>query len=175
MGTDSTFIAGAAGASVVPAAFTPNPSSWMALPTSRSSSSRRRTTAAGRRRSTKRAPRSRRPSASPSPSWKTCRRTRRRSVRRRSFHRPRGYNIIIGSAFGYSDTFKELAEQVSEGRLHQSGGNHQRRQPPVVLRHGPTSRQYLCGMAAGAMSKSGKLGFVARQSVRSRQLDGQRL
>lgn len=48
----------------------------------------------------------------------------------------RGYNVIVGTAFGYSDTFKELAAccQASGGCLPQCGGHHQRHEPAVVLR-----------------------------------------
>jgi basic membrane protein A len=72
----------------------------------------------------------------------------------------RGHNIIIGSAFGYSDTFKELAEQYPNvaflnGAGTTNGANLQ-------SFYGRTyETQYLCGMAAAAASKTGKLGFVA--------------
>jgi basic membrane protein A and related proteins len=72
----------------------------------------------------------------------------------------RGYNIILGSSFGYSDAFKELAQQYPKIAFIDVSGIH----------HGPNlgsvygrsyESQYLCGMAAGAVSKSGHLGFVA--------------
>ena len=72
----------------------------------------------------------------------------------------RGYNIILGSSFGYSDAFKELAEQNPKIAFIDVSGIH----------HGPNlgsvygrsyESQYLCGMVAGAMSKTGHLGFVA--------------
>jgi basic membrane protein A and related proteins len=72
----------------------------------------------------------------------------------------KGYNIIIGSAFGYSDTFKELAEQnpgvaFLNGAGTTNGAN-------LESFYGRTyETQYLCGMAAAAASKTGKLGFVA--------------
>ena len=46
----------------------------------------------------------------------------------------RGYNIIIGTAFGYSDTFKELAEKYPQGRVPQRVGHDQRPQSRIVLR-----------------------------------------
>ncbi len=39
----------------------------------------------------------------------------------------RGANIVIGTAFGYSDTFKELAAKYPRGGLPQRLGHHQRR------------------------------------------------
>ena len=72
----------------------------------------------------------------------------------------RGYNIIVGSSFGYSDAFKDLAVQYPKIAFIDVSGIH----------HGPNlgsvygrsyESQYLCGMVAGAMSKSGHLGFVA--------------
>nr|WP_227506216.1 BMP family ABC transporter substrate-binding protein [Marinobacter psychrophilus] len=72
----------------------------------------------------------------------------------------RGSNIIIGTAFGYSDTFKELAEKYPEvAFLNGSGTTNS---DNLVSFYGRTyESQYLCGMAAGAASKTGKLGFVA--------------
>ena len=72
----------------------------------------------------------------------------------------RGYNVILGSSFGYSDAFKELAAQNPKIAFIDTSGIH----------HGPNlgsvygrsyESQYLCGMVAGAMSKSGHLGFIA--------------
>ncbi len=72
----------------------------------------------------------------------------------------RGANVIIGTAFGYSDTFKELAKKYPDvAFLNGSGTTND-----VNLQafYGRTYQsQYLCGMAAGAASKTGKLGFVA--------------
>jgi basic membrane protein A and related proteins len=54
----------------------------------------------------------------------------------------RGFNIIIGSAFGYSDSSLNVSEfrhvqgavgEVSGGRLPQSGGHHQRAQSRILL------------------------------------------
>jgi len=67
---------------------------------------------------------------------------------------------FLGSSFGYSDAFKELAAQYPKVAFIDVSGIH----------HGPNlgsvygrsyESQYLCGMVAGAMSKSGHLGFVA--------------
>jgi basic membrane protein A len=72
----------------------------------------------------------------------------------------RGANIVIGTAFGYSDSFKELAAKYPNvaflnGSGTTNGANLQ-------SFYGRTyESQYLCGMAAGAASKTGKLGFVA--------------
>ncbi|MEJ8574611.1 BMP family ABC transporter substrate-binding protein [Microbaculum marinum] len=72
----------------------------------------------------------------------------------------RGYNVILGSAFGYSDTFKELAEKHPDVLFLNPAGITNG--PNLMSYYGRTyESQYLCGMVAGAMSKSGKLGFVA--------------
>lgn len=72
----------------------------------------------------------------------------------------RGFNIIIGSAFGYSDTFKELSEKYPDVAFLNPAGITNG--PNLESFYGRTyESQYLCGMAAGAASKSGKLGFVA--------------
>jgi basic membrane lipoprotein Med (substrate-binding protein (PBP1-ABC) superfamily) len=72
----------------------------------------------------------------------------------------KGYNIIIGSAFGYSDTFKELSEKYPDVAFLNPAGTTNG--PNLESFYGRTyESQYLCGMAAGAASKSGKLGFVA--------------
>ena len=56
--------------------------------------------------------------------------------------------------------FPELSPEVSEGRLPQCGGTTNGTN--LQSFYGRTYEcQYLCGMAAGAMSKTGKLGFVA--------------
>ena len=72
----------------------------------------------------------------------------------------RGSNIIIGTAFGYSDTFKELAERYPDiAFLNGSGTTNSHN---LQSFYGRTyESQYLCGMAAGAASKTGRLGFVA--------------
>jgi basic membrane protein A and related proteins len=72
----------------------------------------------------------------------------------------RGYNVILGSAFGFSDTFKELSEKNAKvAFLDISGTTHG---PNLGSVYGRSyESQYLCGMAAGLKSKSGKIGFVA--------------
>jgi basic membrane protein A and related proteins len=76
----------------------------------------------------------------------------------------RGYNIILGTGFGYSDSFKELSEQYpSVAFLNASGTTNG---PNLESFYGRTyESQYLCGMAAGAVSKTGKLGFVAAHPI----------
>ena len=71
----------------------------------------------------------------------------------------RGYIIIIGTSFGYSDAFKTLAQKHPDvAFIDISGTQHG---PNLGSVYGRTyESQYLCGMAAGAMSKSGNIGFV---------------
>uniref|UniRef100_UPI003F83AEB1 BMP family ABC transporter substrate-binding protein n=1 Tax=Cupriavidus ulmosensis TaxID=3065913 RepID=UPI003F83AEB1 len=72
----------------------------------------------------------------------------------------RGANIVIGTAFGYSDAFKELAAKYPDVAFLNASGTTNG--PNLESFYGRTyESQYLCGMAAGAASKSGKLGFVA--------------
>jgi len=76
----------------------------------------------------------------------------------------RGYNIILGSAFGYSDTFKELAAQYPDVAFLNPAGTTNG--PNLQSYYGRTyESQYLCGMTAGAMTKSGKLGFIAAKPI----------
>ena len=76
----------------------------------------------------------------------------------------RGYNIIIGTAFGYSDTFKELSQKYQKVAFLNAAGTTNG--PNLESFYGRTyESQYLCGMVAGAMSKSGKLGFVAAHPI----------
>src|SRR5271169_11721 len=76
----------------------------------------------------------------------------------------RGYNVIIGTAFGYSDTFKELAAKHPEVAFLNAAGTTNGSN--LQSFYGRTyESQYLCGMVAGAMSKSGKLGFVAAHPI----------
>jgi basic membrane protein A len=71
----------------------------------------------------------------------------------------RGYNIIIGTAFGYSDTFKELAKKYPKVAFLNAAGTTNG--PNLQSFYGRTYQsQYLCGMVAGGMTKSNKLGFV---------------
>lgn len=72
----------------------------------------------------------------------------------------RGANIVIGSAFGYSDAFKELSEQYPEVLFINPSGITNG--PNLKSVYGRTyESQYLCGMVAGGLSESGKIGFVA--------------
>lgn len=72
----------------------------------------------------------------------------------------RGANIIIGSAFGYSDTFLELSKRHKDVVFLNPAGTTNG--PNLKSFYGRTyESQYLCGMVAGGLSKSGKLGFVA--------------
>lgn len=71
-----------------------------------------------------------------------------------------GYNIILGSVFGYSEGFKELSEQYPDVAFLNPAGTTNG--PNLESYYSRTyESQYLCGMAAGAASKTGKLGFVA--------------
>lgn len=71
----------------------------------------------------------------------------------------RGYNIIIGTAFGYSDTFKELAAKHPDIAFLNAAGTTNG--PNLESFYGRTYQgHYLCGMTAGAMTKTGKVGFV---------------
>lgn len=72
----------------------------------------------------------------------------------------RGHNIILGTAYGYSDTFKELAEKHPNVAFINAAGTTNGAN--LQSYYGRTyESQYLCGMVAGAMTKSGKIGFVA--------------
>src|SRR5258708_23496693 len=76
----------------------------------------------------------------------------------------RGFNVIIGTAFGYSDTFKELAQKYPKVAFLNASGTTNR--PNLESFYGRTyESQYLCGMVAGAMSKSRELGRVAATSI----------
>jgi basic membrane protein A and related proteins len=72
----------------------------------------------------------------------------------------RGFNIIIGTSFGYSDAFKALAEKYPDiAFLNASGTTNGRN---LQSFYGRTfESHYLCGMVAASLSKSGHLGFVA--------------
>lgn len=72
----------------------------------------------------------------------------------------RGANIILGSAFGYSDTFAELSTQYPDlVFLNPAGTTNGDNLKSFYGRTYET--QYLCGMVAGGISETGKLGFVA--------------
>jgi basic membrane protein A and related proteins len=72
----------------------------------------------------------------------------------------RGFNVILGTSFGYSDTFKALAEKYPNiAFLNASGTTNG---PNLQSYYGRSyETHYLCGMIAGAMTKTGKIGFVA--------------
>jgi basic membrane protein A len=72
----------------------------------------------------------------------------------------RGQNVIIGTSFGQSQAFKALSEKYPDlAFLNASGTTNG---PNLESYYGRSyESHYLCGMVAGAMSKSGKLGFVA--------------
>jgi basic membrane protein A len=72
----------------------------------------------------------------------------------------RGYNVILGSVFGYSDAFLDLAKKYPEVAFLNPAGTTNAAN--LQGYYGRTyESQYLCGMAAGGISKTGKLGFVA--------------
>jgi basic membrane lipoprotein Med (substrate-binding protein (PBP1-ABC) superfamily) len=73
----------------------------------------------------------------------------------------RGKNIIVGTAFGYSDTFKELAEEYPDVAFLNAAGTTNNEKNLVSFYGRTYESQYLCGMVAGAMTKSNKIGFVA--------------
>ena len=72
----------------------------------------------------------------------------------------RGYNIILGSAYGYSDAFKELAEKYPDVAFINPGGNSNAGNLQAIYGRS-YEPHYLCGMAAGALTKTNKIGFVA--------------
>jgi basic membrane protein A len=76
----------------------------------------------------------------------------------------RGYNIILGTGFGYSDAFKELSvKHPTLAFLNASGTTNG---PNLESYYGRSyESQYLCGMAAAGVSKTGKLGFVAAHPI----------
>jgi basic membrane protein A and related proteins len=76
----------------------------------------------------------------------------------------RGYNIIIGTGFGYSETFKELAEKYPKVAFLNASGTTNG--PNLESFYGRTyESQYLCGMIAGGVSKTGRLGFIAAHPI----------
>ncbi|NML32349.1 BMP family ABC transporter substrate-binding protein [Paraburkholderia antibiotica] len=76
----------------------------------------------------------------------------------------RGNNIIIGTAFGFSDAFRELAKRHPDVAFLNAAGTTNG--PNLESFYGRTyESQYLCGMAAAAASKTGKLGFVAANPI----------
>jgi basic membrane protein A and related proteins len=72
----------------------------------------------------------------------------------------RGYNIIIGTSFGFSDVIKEAAQKYPKvAFLNGSGTTNGRNLVSFYPR--TYEGHYLCGMVAGAMTKTGKLGYVS--------------
>ena len=72
----------------------------------------------------------------------------------------KGVNIVIGTSFGYSDTFKELAEKHPQVAFFNGAGTTNAAN--LQSFYGRTyESQYLCGMAAGGATKSNKIGYVA--------------
>ena len=86
----------------------------------------------------------------------------------------RGYNIIIGTAFGYSDTFKELAAKHPDVAFLNAAGttNGPNLQSFTAA---PTRASISAVWLPAACSESRQARLRWRQSVRHRQLDGQRL
>ena len=72
----------------------------------------------------------------------------------------RGYNIIIPTSFGYSDPVKEIAAKYPKVAFLNGSGTTN---GPNLVSFYPRTYQghYLCGMVAGAMTKTGKLGHVS--------------
>lgn len=78
----------------------------------------------------------------------------------------RGKNVIIGTAYGYSDAFLTLSKKYPHVAFLNANGTTNG--PNLGSFYGRTyESQYLCGMVAGSMSKSGKLGFVAANPIGS--------
>jgi len=72
----------------------------------------------------------------------------------------RGFNIIIGTAFGYSDAFKEAAARHPDVVFMNAAGYTTA--PNLASYYGRSYESlYLAGMAAGYATTSNKLGFVA--------------
>jgi basic membrane protein A len=72
----------------------------------------------------------------------------------------RGYNVIIATSFGYSDAVKAAAEKYPKVAFLNGSGTTN---GPNLVSFYPRTYEghYLCGMAAGAVTKTGKLGFVS--------------
>ena len=88
-----------------------------------------------------------------------------------------GYNIIVGDSAGYAEAFRSLAEKYPNTAFINIGGDIVGRQQPPNLKsvYGRSyESQYLCGLVAGATSKSGKLGFLAAgpSSVANWEING---
>jgi basic membrane protein A and related proteins len=74
------------------------------------------------------------------------------------------YNIIIGAGAGYSSAFQALARAHPDVAFLNAAGAAN---GPNLESFYPRTyeSQYLCGMAAGAVSKSGKLGYLATRPI----------
>jgi len=72
----------------------------------------------------------------------------------------RDFNIIIGSAYGYSDALKELSERHPNVAFLNPAGTTNG--PNLQSFYGRTyESQYLSGIVAGGLTKTNKIGFVA--------------
>jgi basic membrane protein A and related proteins len=77
-----------------------------------------------------------------------------------------GYNIIIGDSPGYSSTFSDLAAKFPKTAFINITSNSLGAPKLSNLRsvYGRIyESQYLCGVIAGEVSKTGNIGFLARQ------------
>jgi basic membrane protein A and related proteins len=72
----------------------------------------------------------------------------------------RGYNIIIATCFCYSDAVKQASLKYPKVAFLNGSGTTN---GPNLVSFYPRTYEghYLCGMAAGAVTKTGKLGFVS--------------
>ena len=72
----------------------------------------------------------------------------------------RGHKIIIGGGFGHSDAFLELSEKYPDvAFILPAGATNSNNLQGIYGR--TYEAHYLCGMAAGALSKANKIGYVA--------------
>ena len=72
----------------------------------------------------------------------------------------RGYNIIAASAFGYNDALLEIAKEHPNVAFFNAPGTTSADNLEGYYARTYES-QFLCGMVAGAMTKTNKIGFVA--------------
>jgi len=71
-----------------------------------------------------------------------------------------GHNIILTSSYGYSDALKELSEGHPDVAFLNAAGTTNG--PNLQSYFGRTyESQYLCGVVAGGLTKSNKIGYVA--------------
>lgn len=76
----------------------------------------------------------------------------------------RGYNVIVGNAFGYSDAFADAAKAHPDIVFLNGGGNTSA--PNLESFNGRTyEAMYLAGMIAGRETKTNKLGFVGANPI----------